>query len=645
MRMWLEAAGWKNLLLFCGIVFAQRTLFLIESLVLATWVDAKISSDVNDSRYICMLVLVVSMCCGSFILLYWAAGRLSFAASQHIHDRMLRALLRAPVDRFFDKQPVGRLINRFSFDLRFVDNAISFCVLMLAAFVFGFIITQGYVLSIVPWSVALFAMPFYGLVLFYACLYRGAATPLIFHSKLALSCIQDLQGMVMSSCVSIRANGMRTAFMARHNHYSAAIIRCQYLIFHVAKAWVLSRVTLCFASLTIVLILGGLWTGVPMGTLANVISLSFLLMSEFEMVFQMFANFITCLNSVQRLARIMNVTQEAADEQPADPCLRMSVHVDRSELAALEMRGGVQAEASLPDCANPQTSWLYFAAGGQRTSLAVFLKGRFPVLRAAQDGRALELLDGRRLRDLAPGSAALRGNEENYSIVAVNGCARNASQMASELCNPPAGVWLDLWHGQYTLGMRVQVEDLTAGYSGEPGVLRGLCIDIPARGRLGLVGRSGCGKSTALLCMLRILEARSGRILIGGLDASKLGLAALRAMCGIVPQDAAVFEGSWRQNLDPLGGRPDAVLWDALQSTALMPCVRALPGGLDAEIARDGANLSSGQRQLLGLARMVVRQPPVLLLDECAPSVDPRAQDVVRSCLAAEFPMSTVLAA
>mmetsp|Transcript_14103 Transcript_14103/g.49655 ORF Transcript_14103/g.49655 Transcript_14103/m.49655 type:complete len:1809 (-) Transcript_14103:188-5614(-) len=662
-KMWLQAAGYGKLTLFVILVMCQRLLFLGESLVLASWVDVKVTTGASSDRtYLCLLVGVVTASCASFIFLYWAAGRLSMTASRSFHDQVLASLLQAPIDRFFDRQPIGRILNRFSFDLRFVDNAIAFCVLMMVAFCFGFLITQGYILSEVTWTVASCAMPIYGLLFYYVYLYRGTAVPLVFHSKFALSCIQDLQGVVMSSCVSIRANGMSPDFMARHNHYSATIIRCQYLIFHVAKAWVQSRVTLCFSALTVLFALGGLWTRMPMGTLANIVSLSFISMQEFETVAQMFANSITVLNSLQRLARLLTTPQEAPAVTGADPKIRLSVLVSRMHLASLEAKRGVEAEASLPEGVDAEKSWLYFrplsiaGTGGhalqspaqremRRTSLAVFLKGQFPLFRASQDNCSLELLDGRRLRDLAPGCAALQGLEDSYSIVAVNGIARSAGSMAEELCNPPAAVWLDLWQSKYAGGMRVQLEDLSAGYGNDPSVLRGISIDVPACARFGLVGKSGCGKTTALQCILRLLEPRSGRILLGGLDASKLGLAALRSIVGIVPQEPVLFRGSWRENLDPFNQYPDGRLWEALQNLALMPLARSSPGGLDAPVCPSGANISLGQKQLLSIARMLVRQPPVLLLDECTSALDPHSQEVARNSIMNDFPMSTVLAA
>lgn len=90
------------------------------------------------------------------------------------------------------------------------------------------------------------------------------------------------------------------------------------------------------------------------------------------------------------------------------------------------------------------------------------------------------------------------------------------------------------------------------------------------------MGKTGCGKSSTLLCLLRFLEPRKGRILLGGHDASKMGLAALRNIVGLVPQDPTIFEGSIRFNIDPFEEFPDARLWEAVQSVQLMPYIRTL---------------------------------------------------------------------
>lgn len=216
--------------------------------------------------------------------------------------------------------------------------------------------------------------------------------------------------------------------------------------------------------------------------------------------------------------------------------------------------------------------------------------------------------------------------------------------MAQELCRPGPKVWIDLWHTRYSNGMRVKFEELTAGYGNEKNVLNKISIDIPPRCKMGFAGKTGCGKSTTLLCMLRIIEPRGGRILYGGMDSSKLGLNTVRNLVGLVPQDPTIFEGTVRHNMDPFGHFPDAAIWEALTNVKFTQYVREHAEGLDWEITKEGGNLSLGQRQLLSLARMAIRQPPVLLLDECTSALDPHTQEAVQNTLLYKFPNSTIIA-
>ena len=165
----------------------------------------------------------------------------------------MESLLCAPVDRFFDKQPVGRLINRLSYDMKQVDETFVGTIMVIAQFLAGFITTQMFIFTVMPRNVCVMALPFYAATLFFIYIYRGTAVPLVFHSKHSLSSVQDLQAIVVGQCVSIRANGMLDSFMKRYNHYSQSVIRAQYLIYYVCRAWAQSRVFLSFGFITAIL--------------------------------------------------------------------------------------------------------------------------------------------------------------------------------------------------------------------------------------------------------------------------------------------------------------------------------------------------------------------------------------------------------
>jgi ABC-type multidrug transport system fused ATPase/permease subunit len=256
----------------------------------------------------------------------------------------------------------------------------------------------------------------------------------------------------------------------------------------------------------------------------------------------------------------------------------------------------------------------------------------------------LEFVAGCGIRDLAPNLREAdipKDREGGYMIVGVNS-ARSAEAMAEELSDPPEVVFLDLWNAKYGEGMSVMLQDLSAGYCNDNNVLHNISVDIQPRAKVGFVGKTGCGKSTALLCCLRILEPRSGRIDIGDIDAKKMGLKTLRSLVGLVPQDPTVFQGTVRYNVDPFDQFPDSCVRSALEAVQFMQFVQE--DGLDTEVARDGVNLSLGQRQLLSLARMVIKQPPVLLLDECTSALDPSTQEAVQRTLMTHFPMTTIIA-
>lgn len=199
----------------------------------------------------------------------------------------------------------------------------------------------------------------------------------------------------------------------------------------------------------------------------------------------------------------------------------------------------------------------------------------------------------------------------------------------------------------------IEVENVSLRYAPElPRVIKDISFSIEPNNKVGIVGRTGAGKSTIITAFFRFLDPEQGRIVIDGVDITKIGLRNLREAITIIPQDPTLFAGTIRSNLDPFNRYDDDLIFRALKRVNLIGEEESAGSGaenvnkflnLDSNVAEGGGNLSQGERQLVCLSRSLLKNPKIMLLDEATSSIDYKLDSIIQRTIREEFSNSTIV--
>lgn len=199
-------------------------------------------------------------------------------------------------------------------------------------------------------------------------------------------------------------------------------------------------------------------------------------------------------------------------------------------------------------------------------------------------------------------------------------------------------------HTNWPLHGEVTIKNLTAGYRNDlPVILKDLSVQLPAGKKIGIIGRTGAGKSTLFQAFFRMVHIHSGEILVDGIDILTVPLDRSREIFAIVPQEPHLFSGTLKYNLDRTNKYSETEIWKALKDVQLAEYVANLPAQLNYHVAEKGANFSVGQRQLICIARAILSKAKIILMDEATASVDLETEKLIQQAIQKAFANKTTL--
>ena len=179
-------------------------------------------------------------------------------------------------------------------------------------------------------------------------------------------------------------------------------------------------------------------------------------------------------------------------------------------------------------------------------------------------------------------------------------------------------------------------------YHGGPSALKNITFKVNATEKIGIAGRTGAGKSSLIAALMRLAETR-GEILIDGLNINDFNTLSTRKCLSVISQSPTLINGSVRLNVDPLGEHTDAEIWNALHRTKMSSAVKNMPNALDSVLSQDNSNFSTGEKQLLNLARVLLQNNKIVIFDEATGKIDGNTDKEIQRIISEDFQECTII--
>lgn len=578
LRYWASAGGPLVVLYLAILMAAGSTIFTLSSVYLAKWAGLPAAQQ-QEAQPVIIYGALVAASLGISLIRSVAFFRAAVSAAFHIHNAAFARIICATL-LFFDSNPAGRILNRFSRDLGVADDSLPITFFDLLNALLAVLSTLALVFAVNPWlliAVTPLAVAFFQLRKYYMVTARAVKRL----ESVTRSPVFSLMGECLNGLPVLRAFKLQPMLMQRYYQAADANFRA-YFAFISTSRWLGVRLdAMCFLLLiATTFACVALADELPASIIGVALSYVLTVTNTFQWMVRQSSEVENAMVAVERLL-------EYAEDTPVE-------------------------DVALTDAQ-----------------------------RAAATAHA----------DTAAAQQQHKQHKQHELAVHVN-----------PLHSPvPAG-----WPNSGAVTFNSVVMRYRPGL--QP-ALRGVSFNIPGGSRVGIVGRSGAGKSSILLSFLRLVEperhplspavaaeaglsatatASSGvapggcGICIDGVDIASVSLTALRAACSVVPQEPVIFVGSVRTNLDPFVQHTDNEVLAALQAVQLARFVQA-HGGLNMQLTEGGSNLSVGQRQLLNLARAVLRRSKVLVADEPTAATDSDTDAAIQTAIRTAFKGSTII--